>query len=95
MSSPTWRRKDGTQVVISDMDNDYLYRCLMQTRHMITSNRRRADLDKAQLEWIARMEDTLKHLDAEFKKRMVNGTVDIQSLGSHIPVSTPVRRRKH
>ena len=93
MSSPTWKKKDGSRVPISEMDNDYLYSCLMQTRHMITSNRRRKDLDQFQLEWITRMEDTLKHLDAEFKRRMVNGTIDIQSLGSPVPVSSPSRRR--
>lgn len=94
MNSPTWKRKDGSKMLISDMENEHLYSSLMQTRHMITSNRRRPNLDKPQLDWIARMEETLKHLDAEFKRRMVNGTIDIQSLGSHVPVSSTVRRRK-
>jgi hypothetical protein len=94
MSSPTWKRKDGSRVPISEMDNAYLYSCLMQTRHMITSNRRRKTLDQPQLEWIARMEETLKHLDAEFKRRMVNGTIDIQSLGSPVPVPSSPRSRK-
>jgi hypothetical protein len=61
---------------------------------MITSNRRRKDLDQSQIEWIARMEESLKHLDAEFKRRMVNGTIDIQSLGSPIPVSSSPRSRE-
>jgi len=94
MSSPTWKRKDGSRMLISDMENEHLYSSLMHTRHMITSNRRRKDLDQSQIEWIARMEESLKHLDAEFKRRMVNGTIDIQSLGSHVPVSSPPRSRK-